>query len=209
MATSGCSASAIAEKLRGVGGLTDDVHTGVAEQACEPLAEQRRVVGDHDSHGISARSRVPAPGALVDEQATVERADPVDEAAKSGAAVETSSADAVVLDLDRHAPGTAHDGDLSPSGTCVLRDVRERLGDDEVHGRLDVRRKALRRARSPHGNRRALGQRSYSGVEALVGEYRGVDAASELAKLAQCALCLRLCLVHEGCRLLVSVHSRP
>ena len=92
---------------------------------------------------------------------------------------------------------------------CVLRDVRERLGDDEVHGRLDMRREAPGGRAHLDGNRRALGQRSYSRVEALVGEDRGVDAASELAKLAQCALCLRLCLVHEGCRLLVSVHSRP
>ena len=42
----------------------DDLVSAVLEQAPEPLAQQHLVLGDHDPHGSSAVSVVPAPGSL-------------------------------------------------------------------------------------------------------------------------------------------------
>ena len=42
----------------------DDLVSGVLEQSREPLAEQYLILGDHDPHGNSAVSVVPAPWSL-------------------------------------------------------------------------------------------------------------------------------------------------
>ena len=52
------------EERVGVADPRDDLVAGVLEQAREALAQEDRVLGDHDPHGISASSRVPAPGGL-------------------------------------------------------------------------------------------------------------------------------------------------
>ena len=54
----------LAQQVLGVTGLGDDLEAGVAEQPRRALAEQDRVVGDHDPHGSSTISRVPAPSGL-------------------------------------------------------------------------------------------------------------------------------------------------
>jgi hypothetical protein len=41
------------QELAGVGHGLDDLQPGVGHQGGEPLAEQDRVLGDHDSHGSS------------------------------------------------------------------------------------------------------------------------------------------------------------
>ena len=134
---------------------------GLLEQPHDALAQQHRVLGDDYSHGITARTVVPRPAALVDLEPAVERRDPVGEAAQAGAARRVGAADAVVADLDRRpAPFVALDPDLGARGLGVAGDVGERLGDDEVGGRLDRRGQplagALRRARpAPARGRRA------------------------------------------------------
>src|SRR5262245_58787721 len=45
-------------------GAADDLEPLVLEQLGEPLAQQHRVLGDHDPHGISPTTSVPPPGGL-------------------------------------------------------------------------------------------------------------------------------------------------
>src|SRR5438094_6958833 len=52
------------EQRLGVAHPCNDLVPGILEQSREPLAQQDRVLGDHDPHGISASSRVPAPVGL-------------------------------------------------------------------------------------------------------------------------------------------------
>ena len=69
---------------------------------------------------------------------------------------------------------------------CVLRDVGERLRDEEVGCRLRRRREPLVRHlddRDRHG--RALRERRQSRTEALLGQHGRVDAAGELMQLAE------------------------
>src|SRR5262249_15587905 len=47
-----------------VGTRRDDVETVVAEEPCEPLAEEREILGDYDPHGSSARIDVGPPAGL-------------------------------------------------------------------------------------------------------------------------------------------------
>ena len=54
----------LAQQVLGVAGLRHDLEAGVLEQARGALAQQDGVVGDHDSHGISAHRTVPPPGGL-------------------------------------------------------------------------------------------------------------------------------------------------
>src|SRR5262249_32897145 len=54
----------LAEQVLGVGGLADDLDSGLVEQPRDPLPQQNRVLADHYSHGITARSRVPPPAGL-------------------------------------------------------------------------------------------------------------------------------------------------
>ena len=42
----------------------DDLVAAVLEQAAQPLAQEHLILGDQDSHGSSAISVVPEPGAL-------------------------------------------------------------------------------------------------------------------------------------------------
>src|SRR6185503_3995311 len=52
------------QQVLGVLGLPLDREAGVLEQPRDALPDVRRIVGDHDSHGISATSTVPWPRSL-------------------------------------------------------------------------------------------------------------------------------------------------
>ena len=52
------------EQLLGVGRLGDDLDALAADERRDALAQQPAVVGDHDAHGRSAVTTVPAPGGL-------------------------------------------------------------------------------------------------------------------------------------------------
>nr|WP_228431103.1 hypothetical protein [Baekduia soli] len=76
------------------------------------------------------------------------------------------------------------DGDLGRR--CVLGDVGQRLGDDEVGGRLDGLGQApVDGDVGEHRHGRALGQRGHRRREATVGQDRRVDPAGQLAQLGQ------------------------
>ena len=58
-----------------------------------PCAEQDLVLDDHDPHGSSAVSVVPAPGRALDAQDAAQRGDPVGEPAQPGALERYRAAD--------------------------------------------------------------------------------------------------------------------
>jgi len=63
---------------------------------------------------------------------------------------------------------------------CVLLDVHERLGDDEVRGHLDRDGEALAQPDvERHRDAARRDERRERGVEAAVGEYRGRDPGDE------------------------------
>ena len=78
------------EQRVGVADPRNDLVAGVLEQAREPLAQEDSVLGDHDPHGISASSRVPAPRRAVDQERPALRLDPVGQAGEPGAAAQRS-----------------------------------------------------------------------------------------------------------------------
>ena len=90
----------------GVADLGGDLDAGVCEHPGQPLAEQHRVVGDHDPHGSSARDAGPWPVRAVHPEVAVEGGDPVGQAAQARA-VGVGAADAVVADLDYQAGSSA------------------------------------------------------------------------------------------------------
>lgn len=132
----------------------------------------------------------------------VQRAHAVAESGEPGPLDEGGAADAVVLDLDREPavvrPTHRHAG---PGRPRVLRDVGERLTDDEVGGRLN-------RGGRPLGDLDANldryegsgGEGGQGDVEPSVGEHRGVDPAREVANLRDRLLGLLVRLVDERLR---------
>ncbi len=175
----------LAQQVLAVAGLGDDVEAGVVEHAHRALAQQHRVVGDHDAHGISARSVVPC-RAGCGCRAAAERGDPVGEAAQAGPAGGVGAAAAVVAHLDdqRCRPGATPRPRLGRRR--VAGHVGQGLGDGEVRGRLDRAGQAL--AGNPlqrHRHAGARGQRAQRRLEAALGQHRGVDAARQLAQLVR------------------------
>ena len=75
----------LAQQVLGVGRLADDLDPGLVEQARDPLPQQHRVLADHDSHGITALSLVPAAGRAGDLELAAEGRDPVGEPAQPAA----------------------------------------------------------------------------------------------------------------------------
>ena len=86
------------EQRLGVTDARDDGVSGVLEQAGETLAEEDRVLGDHDPHGIATSTRVPLPRGLTISKRPPMRGDAVSEAGEAGAAADDGTADAVVRD---------------------------------------------------------------------------------------------------------------
>ena len=188
-----------AEQLVGVADGGDDLLAGVGEDPGEPGPQQHGVLGDHDPHGSSTDTVVGPPFGLMTymfppRPATRSRR-PWSPEPRAG----LGAALAVVAHLDDEpvtGPGDRH---VRPGGVGVLGDVRERLVDDEV-------RRALDGGRRPRGHldverdrdRRPGDDRGQRGVEAAVLEDHRVDAAHEVADLAQRRL-----------RLLVGVGDHP
>ena len=66
----------------------------------------------------------------------------------------------------------------------MLRDVRERLGDDVVRRRLDlIGQPFAGQFIELDGNRRPVGEGRERGAEPAFGQRRGVDSARDLAQL--------------------------
>ena len=75
--------------------------------------------------------------------------------------------------------------DVDLSGVGVMGDVRECFGDDEVRGRLDMRREPLAVGADADRDRRAAGERLDRGAESLVDEHGWMDAPCQVAQLPQ------------------------
>ena len=61
IASSGACSPTRASSVGGIAGAADDLVAGVLEEAGEALAEEHRVLGDHDAHGSSTAISVPCP----------------------------------------------------------------------------------------------------------------------------------------------------
>src|SRR4051794_13483688 len=83
-------------------------------------------------YGAGARRAVHA-------QLAVRRGGAVAQPEQPGAGVVAGAADAVVADLDAQRVAVDRGGDPGAVGVRVLDGVRQRLGDDEVGGRLERR----------------------------------------------------------------------
>ena len=124
------------------------------------------------SAGLSTRSR---PSRTASRSASPTKTAPVGPGAS----------DAVVAHLDLEGAVLDARRDRGASGASVFRDVGERLGDDEVRGRLD-------RGREPaHGHvvldrhRHPRSQRVHPRAQPTLGEDRREDAVRELAQLGR------------------------
>ena len=151
------------QQAPGVAERADDLVVVLGEDPGDALAQQHGVLGDHDAHGSSTTSiGRPALGAG-DPQPALDGEHPVAEPGESAAGDAAIGAAApVVAHLDddrcsrlgrRRCSVTRTDARVR---AAVLGDVGQRLGDDEVRGRLDRRRGVGRRAR-PVDRRRAPG----------------------------------------------------
>ena len=123
----------------------------------------------------------PAVWAL-DPQSSVESSEPVTQPDQP-MAVDLSAADPIVAHLDvKNAIVPSRDHDGLP-GVRVLGDIGQRLGHDEVRGRLHH----LRQSTHPHvhlnRDRHSRSQRLDPRVESPKGEGRREDAVRELAQL--------------------------
>ena len=157
------------------------------EQPCEALAQQDAVLGDHDAHGISARTRVPPPSGSR-PAAAVERLHPVGEAAQARAAprcrrrrlrrrrTSTTTCPSCAADLDRRRRSHA-------------RACRCSRGSRRRHSRRRPRAaRAGARASStsePDRDRRARGELLERDGKPVPAHDRRMDPARDLAQLVQ------------------------
>ena len=103
---------------------------------------------------------------------------------RSPGPVDVGPADAVVRDLEPQVSSSTPPRDPDRAGVCVLGDVGEGLGGDEVGGGLDARRKpAIQLEVDRHGNGRAVRERTHGGAQARLAKDRRVQALRELAEL--------------------------
>ena len=186
MTMSGSSSSHRGEQPAGVAERRDDLVAVLGEQAGDALAQQHRVLGDHDAHGSSATIIVGPPSGLA------MRSRPSTAVTRSRRPRQPAAADARPPRRRRRrgsrraaSPIALRHVDRRVAGVAVLGDVGERLGDDEVGGGLDRRRRAVgERDVDLDRHRAAGGERRQRGVEPTVGQHRRVDAAHEVAQLA-------------------------
>ena len=162
----------------------------IDEAAAEALREPARVLdiaeeeGEHHQPltGSSARTRVPLARCAFDAERTVERLDPVAQAAEAGALVGVGAAGAVVGHLDHRAPVDAGSANHGGRGARVLDDVRDRLRGHVVGGCLDGLRQTLGQAKVERDRqRRPRGEHIESRVEPSLREHRRMDPLRQLA----------------------------
>ena len=129
---------------------------------------------------------------------------------RPGPVARVGAADPVVGDRHDEPPVLAAHVDRGVRRVRVARDVRDRLGDDEVRRGLDRRRQPLVR----HGGdldrqRHPLRQRLQRRPEPAIGEHRRMDPARELAQLADRLVeVLRRAVEQLPGRLRIVVHAR-
>ena len=138
--------------------------------------------------GSSTASVVPAPGGLAMLDRAADGLDAVEQAGDPGPALRVGAADAVVANLQPERAAIDPAADRGAGGAGVLDDVRQRLGDDEVGGRLERRGQPLGGTSTSTGRAKRLDDRLDAGAEAAAAERRGQDAAREVAQLGGRAL---------------------
>ena len=158
--------------------------------------------------GMSAATSVP-PSAGLSTRSRPSRTASRSAEPHETAAVGPGASDAVVAHLDSQRAVLDARRDRGAVGARVLRDVGQRLGDDEVGGRLD-------RGREPaHGHvdldrhRHPRRQRVHSRAQPAVGEDRREDAVRELAQLGGRLLGVVERLGHERGGVLLARSRRP
>ena len=95
------------EQRAGIADLGDDVEPRFGEQRGNALADQRRIVGDHDPHGISTLMVVPAPRLALDDQLGVQHLQPVAEACQTRIGGSAGATHSVVRDGHAKVPARA------------------------------------------------------------------------------------------------------
>ena len=99
-ATSGRVVANAAEERIGVADLVDDLEPALHEHTGDPFADERRVVCDHDPHGISAVDRRAAAWLALDDELRVQCLQPVPQARQTRIGRGPSAADPVVRHHD-------------------------------------------------------------------------------------------------------------
>ena len=156
----------------------------LGQESREALADDDGVVGEDHAHGIAALTRVPPPGGALDQQAAVEastRSRRPRSPAPAGSAPPTPSSVTSIATR----PFARMTSMSDAGGICVLDDVGERFGRDEVDGRLDGGWEPLRTDGQVDRHGRTPRERGECGWEAFLGQDRRVDAACERAQLAE------------------------
>ena len=144
---SGACAATAAEHVLGVAERRDDLVAGVGEEAAQALAQERLVLGDHDPHGSSAISAVPAPSVALDPERPAARRDAIGQPAQARALRRRGAADAVVGHAHDEPPVLSPGAEIDAGRVGVLDGVREPLAGDEVGRGLDARGRTARSAR--------------------------------------------------------------
>jgi hypothetical protein len=182
----------------------NDLVAGLAEQTDDALAQQHRVLDDDDPHrrdlvmppaapvvamppagsGSSANTVVGPPTGLATRRRPSSAATRADRPGQAATVFDVGTTDAVVADLDSqravdHARATL----ISVAPLCLAAFV-DRLGDDEVRGRLDGAGGRLGRVMSTStgmGLRAANDDTAASSPRS--GQHRGMDAAHQVAQV--------------------------
>ena len=131
--------SDLLQEVVAVARLGHDLVPLVTEDASDPLTEQDVVLGDDQPHTSSARNVVPRPRARLQRDRPVQRRDAVLQAAQPEPWGAVGQTPAVVghRDLQSSTSGGQVDRDLLRRS--VFDHVGQRLRDNEVGGRLDLR----------------------------------------------------------------------
>ena len=123
----------------GVADAGDHVLARIDQQAGDALAQQHRVLGDHDAHGSTARRIVGPPAGLSRWMEPPSDGDALAQAGEAGAVGPSPAPPAPLSrDLDHERVARAHQRHRGVGGAGVLGHVGERLGHHEVGGALDL-----------------------------------------------------------------------
>ena len=172
----------------------DDLETRLGEDAGQASRSRTAVLGDDDAHGSSTAMVVPAPAGC-HRSVPPSGGDPVLEAAQPGARRRVRPAARRRRRSRRRSwpsrrPSAAPSTRVAPR---VLGHVGQRLGDDEVGGRLDGRRQPpVERVSTSTGTGERSASDSSAATETSLGEDRRVQslASSRSSPIAACASAL-------------------